>query len=155
MAKDSFHNFLIKCHSQTHLLLRFSLWLMIGLKASRSDRQERPLATFSRAFKKSRAWRFGAGWLNVLLWVLIGQHLKLNESQCFISICACHSPYHGLHARLLVQIVKDKALSCCFLSQSIERITNKKKNAKTNFCLIWWINLMLQHSSAHSSLWLA
>ena len=97
---------------------------MIGLKASRSDRQERPLATFSRAFKKPA---LGAGWLNVLLWVLIGQHLKLNESQCFISICACHSPYHGLHARLLVQIVKDKALSCCFLSQSIERITNKNQ----------------------------
>lgn len=152
MANDSFYNFRIKCHSQTHLLLRFSLRLMIGLKASRSDRQERPLATFSRAFKKTGV---GAGWLNVLLWVLIGQHLKLNESQCFISICACHSPYHGLHARLLVQIVKDKALSCCFLSQSIERITNKKKNAKTNFCLIWWINLMLKHSSAHSSLWLA
>jgi len=79
----------------------------------------------SRAHLKNPA--LGAGWLNVLLWVLIGQHLKLNESQSFISICACHSPYHGLHARLLVQIVKDKALSCCFLSQSIERITNKNQ----------------------------
>ena len=98
-------------------------WWLVWKPADQIDKKDRlPL---SRAHFKNPA--LGAVWLNVQLWVLIGQHLKLNESQCFISICACHSPYHGLHARLLVQIVKDKALSCCFLSQSIERITNKNQ----------------------------
>ena len=114
------------------------------------DKQDR-LTILSHALK-SRACRRRLA--ECLFWVMIGsfdcQHLKLNESQCSILICACHSPYHGLHARLLVQIVRDRALSGCFLSQSIERITNKiqartktNKRWKTKFCLIWWIKYHL------------